>query len=81
MGNADPHIHVEVNVLHADVALRDTLAATFGLAGDLSAEVDTPFLADEHEADGDVRRPPGTICRSSSTATLPPGSGRSARTS
>ena len=35
------HIHVEVDVLHADAFLRNTLAATFGLAGDLPSEVAT----------------------------------------
>jgi len=36
----DPHIHVEVN-LHADAAVRNVTAATFGLAGDLPSVVTT----------------------------------------
>jgi hypothetical protein len=41
MPDADPHIHVEVNVVRADAAVRNVLASTFGLAGDLPAEVRT----------------------------------------
>jgi hypothetical protein len=36
----DPHIHVEVN-LHADAAVRNMVASTFGLAGDLPSLVTT----------------------------------------
>ncbi|MFI7598135.1 hypothetical protein [Actinoplanes sp. NPDC049681] len=41
MPDGDPHIHVEVNVIRADAAVRNVLASTFGLAGDLPAEVRT----------------------------------------
>lgn len=41
MGGNDPHIHVEVNVIHADAAVRNMLASTFGLAGDLPSDVAT----------------------------------------
>ena len=37
----DPHIHVEVDVLHADAFLRNTLASAFGLASDLPSEMQT----------------------------------------
>jgi hypothetical protein len=37
----DPHIHVEVDVLHADAAARDILSSTFGVVGDLPSEVTT----------------------------------------
>ncbi|MFC6880064.1 MULTISPECIES: hypothetical protein [Actinomadura] len=40
MSESDPHIHVEVN-LHADTAVRDVMASTFGLAGDLPSLVNT----------------------------------------
>jgi hypothetical protein len=36
----DPHIHVEVN-LHADAAMRNIMASTFHLAGDLPSVVTT----------------------------------------
>ncbi|RAY15056.1 hypothetical protein DPM19_09950 [Actinomadura craniellae] len=41
MGGSDPHIHVEVKVIHGDAAVRDMLASTFGLAGDLPGVVTT----------------------------------------
>jgi hypothetical protein len=41
MSANDPHIHVETTVLHADAAVRDMLASTFGLAGDLPSVVTT----------------------------------------
>ncbi|WP_405543345.1 hypothetical protein OG478_17715 [Streptomyces phaeochromogenes] len=37
----DPHIHVEAKVGRGDAAVRDVLASTFGLAGDLPSVVDT----------------------------------------
>ncbi|KAA6212231.1 hypothetical protein CP973_22545 [Streptomyces albofaciens JCM 4342] len=37
----DPHIHVEVKVLHGDALVRNALASTFGLAGDLPSQVTT----------------------------------------
>lgn len=40
MSERDPHVHVEVN-LHADVAVRDLMASTFGLVGDLPSQVTT----------------------------------------
>lgn len=40
MSHPDPHIHVDAN-LHADAAVRDVMAATFGLAGDLPSRVTT----------------------------------------
>ena len=40
MGDADPHIHVDVK-FHADVTARDLLASTFGLAADLPPAVTT----------------------------------------
>jgi hypothetical protein len=49
VNESDPHIHVDVK-LHADVAARGILAATFGLAGDLPARattgcgVDVPYV-------------------------------------
>jgi hypothetical protein len=36
----DPHIHVDVK-LHADVAVREVTAATFGLVGDLPSRATT----------------------------------------
>jgi len=41
MGGNDPHIHVESTVIHADAAVRNMLASTFGLAGDLPSVVTT----------------------------------------
>ncbi|WP_067450242.1 hypothetical protein [Actinomadura macra] len=35
----DPHIHVEAKVIHRDAAVRDLMASTFGLAGDLPSQV------------------------------------------
>jgi hypothetical protein len=40
VGDADPHIHVDVD-LHADVEMRHTLSATFGLVGDLPSHAST----------------------------------------
>ncbi|MFD9190049.1 hypothetical protein ACFWCA_17640 [Streptomyces phaeochromogenes] len=37
----DPHIHVEAKVGRGDAAVRNVLASTFGLAGDLPSVVDT----------------------------------------
>ncbi|MGX1907915.1 hypothetical protein ACWIID_03485 [Streptomyces phaeochromogenes] len=37
----DPHIHVEAKVALGDAAVRNVLASTFGLAGDLPSVVDT----------------------------------------
>lgn len=39
-GFEDPHVHVEVN-LGADAMVRDKVASTFGLVGDLPAVVTT----------------------------------------
>jgi hypothetical protein len=41
MGESDPHIHVQLNVIHADAAVRHMMASTFGLAGDLPGVVTT----------------------------------------
>ncbi|QKV96976.1 hypothetical protein HUT19_39150 [Streptomyces sp. NA02950] len=41
MSGNDPHIHVEVNVFHVDAAVRNLMASTFGLAGDLPRVVTT----------------------------------------
>ncbi|MDQ0760639.1 hypothetical protein [Streptomyces canus] len=41
MGEDDPHIHVEVKVVRGEAAVRNMLAATFGLAGDLPSVVPT----------------------------------------
>jgi hypothetical protein len=41
MVTRDPHIHVTVEVLHADAAVRDLMASAFGLAGDLPSVVTT----------------------------------------
>ena len=41
MSGSDPHIHVELNVMHADAAVRNLMASTFGLASDLPSEVTT----------------------------------------
>ena len=41
MGGDDPHIHVEAKVVHRDAAVRDLMASTFGLAGDLPSQVTT----------------------------------------
>ena len=35
MGDGDPHIHVELDVMHADAAARTIFASLFGIAGDL----------------------------------------------
>ncbi|MEV2230984.1 hypothetical protein AB0H69_20720 [Streptomyces phaeochromogenes] len=37
----DPHIHVEAKVVRGDAAVRNVLASTFGLAGDLPSVVDS----------------------------------------
>ncbi|MFJ7071831.1 hypothetical protein [Streptomyces sp. NPDC098781] len=41
MDGADPHIHVERSVPRHDARVRNLLAGTFGLAGDLPATVVT----------------------------------------
>lgn len=41
MGGSDPHIHVEVKVVHGDAAVRNLMASTFGLVGDLPGLVTT----------------------------------------
>ncbi|SCK08466.1 hypothetical protein [Streptomyces sp. WMMB 322] len=41
MGGEDPHIHVEVKVVRRDADVRDLMASTFGLAGDLPSQVAT----------------------------------------
>jgi hypothetical protein len=41
MNQADPHIHVNHKVVEASVNMRDTLAATFGLAADAPSLVTT----------------------------------------
>ncbi|MFE5813642.1 hypothetical protein ACFQ6S_09595 [Streptomyces sp. NPDC056479] len=41
MAGADPHIHVERGVTRYDARVRNLLAGTFGLAGDLPATVVT----------------------------------------
>lgn len=41
MDGNDPHIHVEAKVLHGDAAVRNMVASTFGLAGDLPSLVTT----------------------------------------
>ncbi len=41
MGGNDPHIHVEAKVVHADAAVRNLMASTFGLVGDLPSLVAT----------------------------------------
>ncbi|NGO11370.1 hypothetical protein G5C60_28145 [Streptomyces sp. HC44] len=41
MSGNDPHIHVESKVVHGDAAVRNLVAATFGLAGDLPSLVTT----------------------------------------
>lgn len=41
MGGNDPHIHVESKVVRGDAAVRNTVASTFGLVGDLPSLVTT----------------------------------------
>ncbi|OEU85449.1 hypothetical protein DB35_14785 [Streptomyces abyssalis] len=41
MGGEDPHIHVESKVVRGDAAVRNVMASTFGLAGDLPSVVTT----------------------------------------
>ncbi|XVQ14083.1 hypothetical protein ACQP1W_16550 [Spirillospora sp. CA-255316] len=41
MGADDPHIHVESNVVRGHAAVRDVMASTFGLVGDLPSLVTT----------------------------------------
>ncbi|MFC4060892.1 hypothetical protein ACFOWE_21525 [Planomonospora corallina] len=41
MDGNDPHIHVEVDVIHADAALRNMMASAFGLVGELPSAVAT----------------------------------------
>jgi hypothetical protein len=53
----DPHIHVEEGALRSRAAVRNLLASTFGLVGDLPAEVETacglrtPFVMTSDEPD------------------------------
>jgi hypothetical protein len=53
VGDADPHIHVDVK-FRGDVVVRDVLASTFGLAADLPATVTTGC---------DLRVPPAMTSR------------------
>jgi hypothetical protein len=41
MGANDPHIHVESKVVHGHGAVRNVIASTFGLAGELPSLVTT----------------------------------------
>ena len=41
MGGDDPHIHVEEKAVRGEAAVRNMLASTFGLAGDLPSTVAT----------------------------------------
>lgn len=41
MDGDDPHIHVESKVVRGEAAVRNMLASTFGLAGDLPSRVAT----------------------------------------
>ncbi|MFE9066997.1 hypothetical protein [Streptomyces violaceusniger] len=41
MGGDDPHIHVEPKVVRGVAAVRDMMASTFGLAGDLPSRIAT----------------------------------------
>ncbi|WP_203827527.1 hypothetical protein [Actinoplanes palleronii] len=41
MSGIDPHVHVEVGLVRSGADVRNLLAATFGLVGDLPAEVET----------------------------------------
>jgi hypothetical protein len=41
VGGNDPHIHVESKVVHGDAAVRNMVASTFGLVGDLPSLVTT----------------------------------------
>ncbi|GAA3130396.1 hypothetical protein GCM10010466_21330 [Planomonospora alba] len=41
MDGTDPHVHVEVDVIHADAAVRDMMASTFGLVSELPSTVAT----------------------------------------
>ncbi|MGP4091319.1 hypothetical protein [Streptomyces sp. KR55] len=41
MGGFDPHVHVESKVVQGDAAVRNLMASTFGLAGDLPSHVTT----------------------------------------
>ncbi|MFD7406913.1 hypothetical protein ACFV7R_30505 [Streptomyces sp. NPDC059866] len=41
MGGFDPHVHVESKVVQGDAAVRNLMASTFGLAGDLPGHVTT----------------------------------------
>ncbi|NYI04373.1 hypothetical protein [Allostreptomyces psammosilenae] len=41
MDGNDPHIHVDSKVLQSDAAVRNVLASTFGLVGDLPSHVTT----------------------------------------
>ncbi|GAB2579002.1 hypothetical protein GCM10027168_09830 [Streptomyces capparidis] len=41
MSGDDPHIHVESKVVRGDAAVRNVMASTFGLVGDLPSRVVT----------------------------------------
>ncbi|MBO3678868.1 hypothetical protein [Streptomyces sp. NEAU-YJ-81] len=41
MGGDDPHIHVESKVVRGVAAVRNMMASTFGLAGDLPSRIAT----------------------------------------
>ncbi|WP_308016620.1 hypothetical protein [Streptomyces rhizosphaericus] len=41
LGGDDPHIHVESKVVRGVAAVREMMAATFGLVGDVPSLVDT----------------------------------------
>jgi hypothetical protein len=41
MAESDPHIHVDVSVIHKDALTRDMIASTFGLVGDLPSVIAT----------------------------------------
>ncbi|MFI6010192.1 hypothetical protein ACIBAG_15485 [Streptomyces sp. NPDC051243] len=41
MDDADPHVHVELSAPRHDARVRDLLAGTFGLVGDLPEDVAT----------------------------------------
>lgn len=41
MDGSDPHVHVDVKVIHGEAAARNVLASAFGLAGDMPTAVTT----------------------------------------
>lgn len=41
MDGTDPHVHTEARVLRGEAAVRNVMASTFGLAGDLPGAVTT----------------------------------------